>query len=269
MSNIWDSITGRKQSKGSEATASAPDATSFLADLPDPSQLHPLAGLNQDTLDYITLEDSALDQTPGSRSVLPSRGWSDDLCYGTGTTYLAGLTLGGAWGLAEGLKKTPVTAPPKIRLNGALNSITRRGPFLGNSAGVVAMVYNGFNSGLGYARGKHDAANSIVAGALSGMVFKSTRGLKPMVISGGIVAGIAGGWTQGYPVNANSRPFSHNCILALDSIPRPESIHLIRPRVSESPYDCMVYGLFTKDGVKEHQPCLMSPTPFCFVFSLY
>ncbi|OJJ96594.1 protein transporter TIM23 [Aspergillus aculeatinus CBS 121060] len=196
--SIWDSLSGRKQDKGPSAfdPTSAQDATSFLSEIaiPDPTQLHPLAGLNQDTLDYISLEDSALDQLPGDRSVLPSRGWSDDLCYGTGTTYLAGLTIGGAWGLAEGLKKTPVSAPPKIRLNGVLNSITRRGPFLGNSAGVVAMVYNGFNSGLGYARGKHDAANSIVAGALSGMVFKSTRGLKPMLISGGIVAGIAGSW---------------------------------------------------------------------------
>ncbi|KAA8644017.1 hypothetical protein EYZ11_011711 [Aspergillus tanneri] len=196
--SIWDSFSGRKQSKGPDVLdpSNTPDATSFLSDvaIPDPTQLHPLAGLNQDTLDYITLEDSALDELPGSRSVLPSRGWSDDLCYGTGTTYLTALTLGGAWGLAEGMNKTPAAAPPKIRLNGVLNSITRRGPFLGNSAGVVAMVYNGFNSSIGYARGKHDSANSIVAGALSGMLFKSTRGLKPMMISGGIVASIAGGW---------------------------------------------------------------------------
>lgn len=194
---IWDSIGGRKQAQGDPFDPSnAQDATSFLSDaaIPDPTQLHPLSGLNQDTLDYLSLEDSALDELPGSRSVLPSRGWSDDLCYGTGTTYLAGLSLGGAWGLAEGLQRTPVTAPPKIRLNGVLNSVTRRGPFLGNSAGVVAMVYNGINSSLGYARGKHDSANSIMAGALSGMVFKSTRGLRPMMISGGIVASIAGGW---------------------------------------------------------------------------
>lgn len=196
---IWDSIGGRKQAQGSSDPfdpSNAQDATSFLSDaaIPDPTQLHPLSGLNEDTLDYLTLEDSALDELPGSRSVLPSRGWSDDLCYGTGTTYLTGLSLGGAWGLAEGLRRTPVTAPPKIRLNGVLNSVTRRGPFLGNSAGVVAMVYNGLNSSLGYARGKHDSANSIMAGALSGMVFKSTRGLRPMAISGGIVAGIAGGW---------------------------------------------------------------------------
>ncbi|KAJ5223999.1 hypothetical protein N7468_008541 [Penicillium chermesinum] len=177
---IWDSLGGLPSSPKSP--------------FPIPLSCIPLAGLNQDTLDYLSLEDTALDELPGSRSVLPSRGWSDDLCYGAGTTYLAGLTIGGAWGLAEGLNKTPVTAPPKIRLNGVLNSITRRGPFLGNSAGVIAMVYNGFNSAIGYARGKHDATNSIVAGALSGMIFKSTRGIKPMMISGGIVASVAGAW---------------------------------------------------------------------------
>lgn len=195
---IWDTLTGHKSSNQPEAfdPSTAQDVSSFLGGnaLPDPSELHPLAGLNQETLDYLTLEESALDELPGSQSVLPSRGWSDDLCYGTGTTYITALTIGGAWGLAEGLNRTPATAPPKLRLNSVLNSITRRGPFLGNSAGVVAMIYNGINSSLGYARGKHDAANSILAGALSGMLFKSTRGVKPMMISGGIVASIAGLW---------------------------------------------------------------------------
>lgn len=97
--------------------------------------------------------------------------------------------------MIEGLRRTPASAPPKIRLNSVLNSITRRGPFLGNSAGIIAMVYNGINSTIGYYRGKHDSANSVVAGAMSGMLFKSTRGLRPMMISGGIVAGVAGVWT--------------------------------------------------------------------------
>ncbi len=96
--------------------------------------------------------------------------------------------------MIEGLNRTPISAPPKIRLNSVLNSVTRRGPFLGNSAGVIAMVYNGLNSTIGYWRGKHDSANSVMAGALSGMLFKSTRGLKPMLISGGLVAGAAGAW---------------------------------------------------------------------------
>lgn len=160
----------------------------------DPSALHPLAGLDQDTLDYLSLEDTALTDLPGARSALPSRGWSDDLCYGTGVTYLTALSIGGAWGLAEGLQRLPVSAPPKLRLNSVLNGVTRRGPFLGNSAGVIAMVYNGVNSTIGYYRGKHDAANSVAAGALSGMLFKSTKGVRPMMISGAMVASAAGAW---------------------------------------------------------------------------
>ena len=136
---------------------------------------------------------------PGAQSAIPSRGFSDDICYGTGITYLTALSLGGAWGLQEGLRRS-AGQPPKLRLNSVLNAVTRRGPFLGNSAGVVAMVYNGANSLIGYGRGKHDAANSIAAGALSGMVFKSTRGTRPMLISGGIVASIAGAWAVRPPL---------------------------------------------------------------------
>jgi import inner membrane translocase subunit TIM23 len=129
--------------------------------------------------------------------VLPSRGFTDDLCYGTGVTYLSGLAIGGAWGLQEGLKKSN-GQPPKLRLNSVLNAITRRGPFLGNSAGVVAICYNIINSAIGHFRGKHDAANTIAAGALSGMLFKSTRGVRPMLISGGVVASVAGAWAVSF-----------------------------------------------------------------------
>ena len=217
--SLWETFTGKKQTKSQDSTPSqgqaapagsfsqqpsfdtstAQDSSSFLygSALPDASSLHPLAGINQQTLDYLTLDESALSDLPGSRSALPSRGWSDDLCYGTGTTYLTALTMGGTWGLIEGLNKTPPSAPPRLRLNGVLNGLTRRGPFLGNSAGVVAMVYNGINSTIGYYRGQHDSANSIVAGALAGMLFKSTRGIRPMMISGGIVASMAGAWAVG------------------------------------------------------------------------
>ena len=223
--SLWGTLTGQRQSpqnssSSSNSTTSSPqnlsssssspfqtttfdpnsasDVSSFLSDaaLPDPSQLHPLAGLNQQTLDYLSLEESALSDLPGSQSALPSRGWSDDLCYGTGVTYLSALTFGGTWGLIEGLRRSPASAPPRLRLNSVLNSVTRRGPFLGNSAGVIAMVYNGINSTIGYYRGRHDSVNSIVAGALSGMIFKSTRGLRPMMISGGLVAGAAGAWAM-------------------------------------------------------------------------
>lgn len=211
MTTIWDSLSGRKKQPEPAPLdlSSQTDVPSFLSEaaFPTASELNPLAGLSQDTLEYLSLQDSELNSLPGSRSALPSRGWSDDLSYGTGTTYLGALTMGGAWGLIEGLRKTPVTAQPRLRLNGVLNSVTRRGPFLGNSAGVLAMVYNGINSTMGHMRGKHDAANSILSGALSGMLFKSTRGLKPMMISGSLVAGAAAMWTvQSFPVDESGWP---------------------------------------------------------------
>lgn len=211
--SLWDVLTGRKSSPhpSHEAVSlainpSMPSSTAFdlssaqgvdvflqPSTFADPLQLHPLAGLDQDTLDYLTLEDSRLSDLPGSQSILPSRGFTDDLCYGTGVTYLTALSMGGAWGLQEGLGRS-MAQTPKLRLNSVLNSVTRRGPFLGNSAGVIAILYNCINSYIGYLRGKHDPANTIVAGALSGMLFKSTRGLKPMMISGGLVASVAGAW---------------------------------------------------------------------------
>lgn len=219
MSSLWNALTGgnkpgqqqqQQQQQQSQQPTFTPEPSHHLSYDPtegqgvesflqsssfaDPSQLHPLAGLNRDTLEYISLEDSALSDLPGGQSVLPSRGFTDDLCYGAGVTYLSGLTIGGALGLQEGLNKSS-GQPPKLRLNSVLNSITRRGPYLGNSAGVVAIIYNCLNSLIGSLRGKHDAANSILAGGLSGMLFKSTRGIRPMMVSGGIVASIAGAWT--------------------------------------------------------------------------
>jgi hypothetical protein len=91
-------------------------------------------------------------------------------------------------------------------LNSVLNAVTRRGPFLGNSAGVIAMVYNGVNSFIGHMRGKHDSVNSVAAGAFSGMIFKSTRGVRPMMISGGIVGTVAGVWAVCQVPAANILP---------------------------------------------------------------
>lgn len=237
--SIWDALTGRKSSSSTQqsSSSSAPSDTAAPASQPttsyatapfdpsdaqgvdsflksstfaDPSLLHPLAGLNKESLEYLTLEDSALSDLPGAQSAIPSRGFSDDICYGTGITYLTALSLGGAWGLQEGLRRS-AGQPPKLRLNSVLNAVTRRGPFLGNSAGVVAITYNCFNSSIGYFRGRHDAANTIAAGTLSGMLFKSTRGLRPMLISGGIVGSIAGAWAVSIYLPSTRHESIANC----------------------------------------------------------
>jgi import inner membrane translocase subunit TIM23 len=77
--------------EGSTLPATAVTAADLLNTASfDPSKLHPMAGLG-DKLDYLSLDDEKTNALPGAGTALPSRGWSDDLCYGTGTTYLSGM----------------------------------------------------------------------------------------------------------------------------------------------------------------------------------
>ena len=97
---LFGSATFQSQQPAQAATGSsefAPDAPAatptasdlFNASAYDPAKLHPLAGLG-DNLDYLLLDEAKLQELPGGQSALPSRGWSDELSYGTGTTYLSG-----------------------------------------------------------------------------------------------------------------------------------------------------------------------------------
>lgn len=65
-------------------------ASDLLMAAYDPAKLHPLAELG-DKLDYLLLEDDKTTELPGGDTAMPTRGWSDDLCYGTGTMYLSGM----------------------------------------------------------------------------------------------------------------------------------------------------------------------------------
>ncbi|KAK4705030.1 hypothetical protein P7C70_g1178, partial [Phenoliferia sp. Uapishka_3] len=280
--DILDSARFQTRSSGSSSRYDdAPTAASILGSSTiDPASLHPLAGLvDSKDLDYLLLDDDKISGVEGGKSVLPSRGWGDELCYGTGSTYLAavylatseclltlsamysnaGLAAGGLWGLREGIRKplaarapTPLSSTPvastsatppatsqptasaigaqarafaegtaakagaaatggpdvktaaqnaakvssRLRWNNILNQVTRRGSFTGNSAGVLALIYNGFNSTLdSYRGGKHDIYGSMFAGACTGALWKCTAGIKPMLITSGLMTVGAAGWT--------------------------------------------------------------------------
>ncbi|KAJ2209154.1 Mitochondrial import inner membrane translocase subunit tim23 [Coemansia sp. RSA 518] len=147
-------------------------------------QLNPLT--NVPGIEYLTIEDGPV-HTGG---VMPSRGWSDDLCYGTGTMYIMGLTTGGAWGFMEGMRTQHGSM--KLRVNSVLNAMTRRGPFLANSLGILAMFYNSINSMIGSYRGTRDQYNNVGAAAISGMLFKIGRGPRTSIISGLLCSGVVG-----------------------------------------------------------------------------
>ncbi|KAJ3720923.1 Tim17/Tim22/Tim23/Pmp24 family-domain-containing protein [Lentinula raphanica] len=182
----------------SEGTTISPEnavtASDLLLGSYDPAKLHPLADIG-DKLDYLLLDDDKTNELPGAGTAIPSRGWSDDLCYGTGTMYLSGLAVGGAWGLREGARRPLAVSNTRLRINSVLNSVTRRGTFIGNSAGVLALVYNGVNSSIDAARGKHDILGSVSAGAITGVLYKSTAGVKPALSAALFMSGMAGFWS--------------------------------------------------------------------------
>lgn len=53
------------------------------------------------------------------------------------TAFMLGLALGGVWGLREGARRPLAVSNARLRINSVLNSVTRRGTFIGNSAGVL------------------------------------------------------------------------------------------------------------------------------------
>lgn len=176
-------------SKQVEDVSSFIRSPSFL----ESSKLHPLAGLDKG-VEYLDLEEEQLTNVEGAQGLIPSRNWTDDLCYGTGTFYLLGLGIGGAYGFQEGVANLPKNASGRLQLNTILNHITKRGPFLGNSAGVLALTYNLIDSSIDAIRGKHDDINSVASGALAGALFRSSAGIRPMSYSTVLMAGAAGIW---------------------------------------------------------------------------
>jgi import inner membrane translocase subunit TIM23 len=142
-------------------------------------------------------------------------GWGAKVCFNTGVLYGLGMAAGGAWGLYEGLRVQSAamrTESTKLRVNTVLNAVTRRGPLVGNSAGVLTMFYTTFAHGIAAMRGgEEDVWNDVAAASISGALFKSTAGVKPMAQSGlafGLLAAVASAAHEAYVESGGYSPFT-------------------------------------------------------------
>lgn len=116
--------------------------------------------------------------------------WGARICYGTGSTYLLGLGTGGLWGLVDGLRNPQGLGSRRLRVNCILNGCTARGPFVGNSLGIVALMYNLVHGAVIKMRGdRHDEWTAAGAALASGLLFKSTAGWQKSLLSGGVFGG--------------------------------------------------------------------------------
>jgi inner membrane translocase subunit Tim23 len=109
----------------------------------------------------------------------------EQLTYLAGSAYLCGALSGGLLGLSAAMRES-VGKTGKLRLNAVLNASSKRGALYANSLGVLALLFSISETGLHNMTHDDTALNYAGAGALTGAIFKSTRGLR-----------VAGMWSLG------------------------------------------------------------------------
>lgn len=120
--------------------------------------------------------------------------WGARICYGAGITYLTGLSVGGTWGLVDGLRNPAGRSSNRLRLNCIMNSCTARGPFVANNLAMVALLYNLLHGAVIRARKgqQADELSATASAATAGLLYKSTRGVRAMGTAGLVLgAGMA------------------------------------------------------------------------------
>ncbi|XP_065910216.1 uncharacterized protein [Dysidea avara] len=136
------------------------------------------------------------------------RSLGDRILPVTGHCYLSGIAVGGAWGLYEGLSTLPVGESNRLKLNTVINCCTRRGPFLANNLAVLGLIYSTTNHILCRVTEQEDSMiNSVAAGTLTGALYKSTAGLRPVLIASSLGACFVGSIAVGHYIYSNRHRF--------------------------------------------------------------
>jgi len=149
--------------------------------------------------------DPAVLQQGGSEFIFPEgaarqRGRFELAFSQIGGSVMTGALLGGVNGFYTGLKETKIAGHVgSVRRTQMLNFITKQGAGSANALGVVALMYSGFGVLFSWARGTDDELNTLCAGTLTGVLYKSSAGLKRSAMGGAVGLGIASAyclWTS-------------------------------------------------------------------------
>jgi mitochondrial import inner membrane translocase subunit TIM23 len=62
----------------------------------------------------------------------------------------------------------------------------KQGAATANTLGTLTVMYSAFGVVLQYARGEDDHINTVVAGGATGLLYKSTSGLRRCALGGGV-----------------------------------------------------------------------------------
>lgn len=139
-------------------------------------------------------------------AVVQRRNWSENLTYYTGCGYLAGAVAGGAKGAVEGLRSQEGSDTMKIRVNRFLNASGHRGRVVGNTVGILGLLYAGFESTASHYRGSDDMLNTVIAGLGTGVMYKAAAGPRTAAIAGALGGIAAAGLVAGKQLSKRYLP---------------------------------------------------------------
>ncbi|XP_052865906.1 mitochondrial import inner membrane translocase subunit Tim23 [Anopheles cruzii] len=104
-----------------------------------------------------------------------------------GSSAMAGACIGGMGGLYNGFSSTKLANQTgKLRRTQLLNHVMKQGAATANTLGTIAVMYSAFGVLLQWTRGEDDDINTIAAGGATGLLYKSSAGLRKCVLGGGI-----------------------------------------------------------------------------------
>ncbi|GCC32214.1 mitochondrial import inner membrane translocase subunit Tim23 [Chiloscyllium punctatum] len=160
---------------GGGAGSSLPDYSQ-----PDLSRV-PLTGMSP-LSPYLNLDPRYLIQDT-EEFILPTganktRGRFELAFFTIGGCCMTGAAIGAVNGLRLGLKETRDMAWSKPRNVQILNMVTRQGALWANTLGSLALLYSTFGVVIEKVRGAEDDLNTVAAGSLTGLLYKSTAGLR-------------------------------------------------------------------------------------------
>lgn len=111
-----------------------------------------------------------------------------ELAFSTiGGSCMIGGGIGGVTGLVQGIKDTAAAGHTgKLRRTQLINYVMKQGARSANTLGVVAVMYSAFGVGLSWLRDTEDEINTLAASTTTGLLYKSTSGLRSCM-KGGVV----------------------------------------------------------------------------------
>lgn len=109
-----------------------------------------------------------------------------------GTSVMIGGGIGGLAGVYNGLKVTKALEQKgKVRRTQLLNHIMKQGSGTANTLGTLTVLYSACGVLLQFFRGEDDHINTVIAGSATGLLYKSTAGLRTCAFGGAIGLGIS------------------------------------------------------------------------------